>query len=164
MCVSVFLLSCATAEEVRVTVDAEENETTYETRTMRMSDIRGFSGLSRPRFEFYVEGRCDSMDCAPDVYDLVFRTDPGAGSVRIVASDVELMAGDERLFWDDPFRQTEGRTFETRGTIVVVECTLDQLKTLTSVDTVNGSVGGVNFRIYGENMGPLRSLIQRVES
>lgn len=162
--VGALLFACATAEDVRVNVDAESNETTYETRTMRLSDVRGFSGLTRPRFDFYVRAQCNAPDCTPEVYDLVFRTDPGAGRIRLEASDVELMAGDERLFWDDPFRQTEGRTFEARGTIVAVECTLDELKTLTAGEDVRGSLGGISFRMYSKNMDPIRRLIQRVEA
>lgn len=164
VCIGSLLVACGSAKNVTVNIDAEKNQTTYETRKMRLSKVRGFSGITKPRFEFYVRGQCESVDCAPEMYDLIFQTDPGAGSVLIVASDVKLVAGDERISWTDPFRQIEGRRFETRGTIVTVECTLDQLKTLTSVDAVRGNMGGISFRLYRDNLEPIRSLIQRVES
>jgi hypothetical protein len=161
--VGALLFACGTAEDVRVNTD-EESVTTYETRTIRLSDVRGFSGLTKPKFDVYVRGQCTAPGCPPKVYDLVFRTDPGASRIRLEASDVELIAGDERLFWDDPFRQAEGRTFEARGTIVSVECTLDALKTLTAGDDVRGNLGGISFRIYSKNMDPIRRLIQRVDA
>lgn len=159
-----FSVACGSAEAVRVNVDADTNRTTYETTTMRMSDVRGFSGLTQPRFEVFVTGTCDGQKCTPEIFDLVFRTDPGAGSVRLQASDVELVFGDDRLYWDDPFRELEGQMFETRGTIVAVECSMDELKSLASGGTVKGSLGGISFTVYEKNLGPVRSLIQQVES
>lgn len=168
LCMMALLVSlsvaCGSVKDVRMNVDSDANRTTYETTTMRMSDVRGFSGITKPRFEFLVTAICNGRACTPDVFDIVFQTDPGAGRVRLQASDVELTFGDDRLYWDDPFREIEGQMFETRGTIVAVECTMDELKSLASSGTVNGSLGGISFKVYEKNLGPVRSLIQRVDS
>lgn len=160
---TVFLVACGPSQDVRVDVDAKKNRTVYETRSMQLSDVSGFSGISKPLFESLVRGECNAVGCAPDTFDLIFRTNPGGERVRLQATDLELKVGDERFHWEDPFRQPEGTLFDVRGTIVQVSCTLDQLKALSSGETVEGSLGGINFKMFGGNLDPIRSLIARVE-
>jgi hypothetical protein len=161
--VSVFLLACGSSRDVRVDVDAKKNQTTYETRSMQLSDISGFSGISKPLFESIVRGECNAVGCTPDTFDIVFRTNPGAERIQLQATDVALRVGDKRFHWEDPFSQPEGTVFDVRGTIVQVPCTLDQLKALSSGETVEGSLGGISFKMFGGNLDPIRSLIARVE-
>jgi hypothetical protein len=162
LCVMFGASACGSSQSVNT--NYEDGTMTYESSNVRMSDVSGFSGLTKPRFEMYATASCSGANCSPQTYTLHFRADPGAGRVRIESTSVLLTVDQDSLIWDDPFPLAKGQIFEVRGQIVTVDCSDEEFRSLANAQTVHGDLGGLTFQLFHGNREPLRALIARVDS
>ena len=162
LCTLIVVSACGPSQAVNT--NYEDGTMTYESSNVRMSDVSGFTGLTKPRFEMYATASCSGANCAPQTYTLHFRADPGAGRVRIESTSVLLTVDQDSLIWDDPFPLAKGQIFEVRGQIVTVDCSDEEFRSLANAQTVHGDLGGLTFQLFHGNREPLRALIARVDS
>ena len=162
--VACLLVGCATTSKpLEVSYEASSNQTTYETRQMRLDDIKMTTGLERDnRFYVRISGSCLGQDCVPKKYTMSFIKE-GTQSVRIEGRDVRLTVGTETMTWDDPQSRDVTRTSSIRsGTFAKINLTSQQLTTVGSVRSVSGTVGGSSFSIPHDTRAPIRKLLSEL--
>lgn len=144
--------------------DASSNQTTYETRQMRLDGVSMTEGLEKDnRFYVQITGTCTGQDCVPRMYTMNFVKE-GMQSVQLEGRGVRLTVGTETMSWTDPQSRAVNRTSTIRsGTFAKVEVSSEQLATIGGVRGVSGSVGGASFSISHETRAPIRKLLSRLE-
>lgn len=159
------IVGCATSSEpVRVSYEAESNQTVYQTEQMRLSDLQLTSGLQKQnRYYVQVKGQCLGQDCAPSEYTVRFIKE-GTQSVKLVGRDITLTVGTETITWSDPQTRERSQTATIRsGTFAEVDVSSGQLSTIGGVSKVRGTVGTAEFTIPYDNREPVRTLLSRVK-
>jgi len=159
------LVGCATSSQpVEVSYDASSNQKAYETKQIRLDDMRMTEGLERDnRFYVQVSASCMGQDCVPERYTMSFLKE-GPQSVRIEGRDVRLTVGTETMTWEDPQSRNVNRTSSIRsGTFARIELTSKQLTTVGSVQSVSGTVGSASFSLSHKARTPIRKLLSRLE-
>jgi len=163
--VASLLVGCATSSEpVEVSYEASSNQKTYETKSIRLDDMRMTKGLERDnRFYVQVSASCMGQDCVPERYIMSFLK-KGPQSVQIEGRDVRLTVGTETMTWEDPQSRNVTRTSSIRsGTFARIELTSKQLTTVGSVQSVSGTVGSASFSLSHKARTPIRKLLSRLE-
>ena len=163
--VTLVIVGCGTSSQpVQITHSVSSNQTTYETRQIRLSGIQMTEGLERGnRFYMQVVGTCTGEDCVPRSYALNFIKE-GMQPVQLEGRSVSLTIGTETLSWKDPQNRSVNRTSTIRsGTFAKVEITSKQLTTIGGVNEVTGTVGGEGFSLSHEARAPIRKLMARLE-
>jgi hypothetical protein len=143
--------------------EASSNQTTYQTKQMRLDDIQMTAGLEQDnRFYVQVSGSCTGQDCVPQTYTMSFIKE-GTQTVQIEGRSVRLRVGTETMSWDDPQSRDLSRTSSIRsGTFAKIGLTSKQLTTVGSVQSVSGTVGNTNFSISHDARAPIRKLLSRL--
>lgn len=158
------IAGCATSSEpLEVSYEASSNQTTYETKEMRLDGMQVTEGLERDnRFYVKITGSCMGQDCAPRKYTMRFIKE-GPQSVTIEGRNVRLNVGTETITWTDPQNRDVNRTATVRsGTFTQIKLTSEQLTTVGSVRNVDGTVGGASFSIPHDTRAPIRKLLARL--
>jgi len=155
---------------VRISYSDSSDETTYETRLIRLRDIEVQSGLAGSgRFFMQVESSCTGEDCVPSTYTLRF-TRKGQEEVRLASQEVSMTVGDETIQWEDPrMTQPGGNVLDDpirirSGTVCTVQVSGGQLATIGSVQSVNGRLGNSDFNLPYEGRAPIRDLVARLDA
>lgn len=147
--------------------DSSSNRMTYETRAYTVSSVSGSNYGSSKSIDLKAVARCLGEGCTPDQIQLVFST---TGSQRLGLSSMngEIVADGNRIAWTGPEARnnlgsvTNENIFDIRGTFATVDFDLDQLRTVATASSVEGSIGGQSLDIDSGVQAGFQKLLQKI--
>lgn len=167
--VCLLAVGCAAGPEATVSYDAEQNRTTYETRTYTVASGGGKSYGSSKTIDMQAVARCQGEDCSPDTAKLVFSAGGGEalslsginGKIETDGVVVRWTSAEASRGSSKPVSDRE--MFKVVGQFAVVSVSVDQLREIASASSVKGTIGGMRLRFgSGAKLG-LQALLRKID-
>jgi len=161
-----FVIGCG-GGHATVSYDSSSNRTAYGTRSYTVSTISGTNFASSKEITMRAFARCQGARCTPNQVQLIFSA---AGNQELSLSGVngELMADGSSITWTSAEASSglgsiaENQVLRVSGKFAVVHLQLDQLDTLATAGTVEGSIGGQALDIGSGVQAGLQDLLRKI--
>lgn len=167
--VCLFAVGCAGGPKATVSYDAEQNRTTYETRSYTVATGGSNSYGSSKSIDMQVVARCEGTDCSPDSANLVFSAS-GSETLSLSGVDGKIEAEDVSVSWTSAEvsrgfsnRVSNNEMIEVVGRFAVVTLSLDQLRQVASASPVKGTIGGMRLRFGSGVKSGMQALLRKID-
>lgn len=171
---ALFTVGCSASNKATVSYDSEEDQTTIETRSYKVSTISGSSYGSQSTIDVRAVARCRGQGCSPRKAKLVFIA-PTDKEISFSGVGGEIVADGSRVArWTtreagrsgiDAGSLAGGETSITAyGEFAAIILQTDQLKQIAQASNVEGTIGGKPLRFGSSVKKGLKSLAQKMQS
>lgn len=162
------LVGCGGSQPVTVSYDADQNQTTYETRSYTVVSTSGSNYATSKSIEMRAVARCSGENCTPDAVKFFFATS-GSEQMALAGLGGQITADGATFEWTGAEAGTnvsgsgaDDEMIEVVGTFAVVDLRLDQVRRMASASSLSGSIGGMSLRLDSNVQSGLQELIRKI--
>ncbi|MCS4032998.1 hypothetical protein GGQ02_001381 [Salinibacter ruber] len=167
-----FLFGCSASNKATISYDSEEDQTTIETRSYKVSTISGSNYGSQSTIDVRAVARCQGQGCTPGKAKLIFIA-PTDRELSFSGIGGEIVAdGSQVTRWTtqeaggtgiDTGSLAGGETGITAyGEFAAITLQTNQLNQIAQASDVKGTLGGKPLRFGGGIKEGLKKLVQKM--
>jgi hypothetical protein len=169
---ALFLFGCSATNKATVSYNPEEDQTTIETRSYKVSTISGANYGSQSTIDVRAVARCQGQGCTPRKAELIFIA-PTDKELSFSGLGGEIVAdGSQVARWTtreaggsgiDAGSLAGGETgISAYGEFAAITLQTNQLNQIAQASDVEGTLGGKPLRFGGGMKEGLKKLVQKM--